>query len=578
MRCLHCGKELAVFKRLARQEFCSDDHRRQYREKYDQLALGRLLEEKPPEDGTQSGPKKNRGPITLGLTDVPAPAQPAPAQPTRVQPPPTRTPHAPAKDSPAAMAGILVAELIPTAVQTTARVAAEMELASSLAPEQPRQRFESPPAAFPQAAQVRFFPAARIQSSPGRTNEQRLEVRGFMRTAPLVEIHLNGSAATKLEAAKAALDVRIPPQFPSKEPALWTAPEREFASFRIESSSLGEPELLKTGLDGEPDRAVAVLEAQVVKAQVVEAQVVKAQVVEAPVLEHGVLKAQAENEPESMPERVTRPMPVTLHGVAAGKARPMQVFPALAGGTAVQAPRWEALPLRMLMILGPALKREIRLPELQLSSSVSSGLSRTVKASAGLVAVLALAAGFFFVKSNGGSAANAPLVEAGPPLPNAPDDWLQNFSPDTKRQRRVSLLRASGDLSDYRVEFESAIQSKAAGWVYRAKDPQNFYVSKLEIQKPGTEPAAVVAHYAVINGEELARTRVPLPRGSGADAVYKIRFQAVGNRFTTWVQDQKVDDWTDDRIKAGGAGLYSEDGEHAALRSSFKVVPLMRKK
>jgi len=133
-------------------------------------------------------------------------------------------------------------------------------------------------------------------------------------------------------------------------------------------------------------------------------------------------------------------------------------------------------------------------------------------------------------------------------------------------------------LTDYRVEFESAIQSKAAGWMYRAKDPQNFYVSKVEIQKPGSEPAVVASHYAVINGEELAHTRVPLPLAAGSDPVYKVRFQAVGNHFTTWVQDQKVDDWTDDRIKAGGAGLYSEDGERATLRSSFKVVPLMRKK
>jgi hypothetical protein len=209
---------------------------------------------------------------------------------------------------------------------------------------------------------------------------------------------------------------------------------------------------------------------------------------------------------------------------------------------------------------------------------MNSGLSRTVKATAGVVAGLALAAGFLFVKSNSGNPLNAPMVDAGPPLPNAPDDWLQNFSPDAKRQRRISLLRASGDLTDYRVEFESAIQSKAAGWVYRAKDPQNFYVSKLEIQKPGTEPAVVAAHYAVINGEELALTRVPLTRAAEADGVYKIRFQAVGNHFTTWVQDQKVDDWTDDRIKAGGTGLYSEDGERAALRSSFKVVPLIRKK
>lgn len=551
MRCLHCGKELAVFKRLARQEFCSDAHRRQYREKYDRLALGRLLDEKPSEAGIQSASKKSKGPITLGIADAPA------------QPPPAATPPAPEKGAPAGMAGILVAQLIPTAVRTTASLTAELELASALAPEQPRQRFDSHPAAFRQAAQVRFLPAARIHSSRGHTNERWLEVRSLTRTAPVVEIHVNRSAASQLEAANTALDVRIPPQFPSKEPALWRAPEREFASFPIESGPLGEPRLLETAFDGEQNRAVAVLEATVP---------------EAPALEVPALAAEAENELKSLPERVTRSMPVTLHGVAASKARPMQVYSALPGGAAVQAPRCDALPLRAVMILGPAVKREIKLPELQLSSAVSSGLSRTVKATAGVVAVVALAAGFFFVKSNGGGTANAPIVDAGPPLPNAPDDWLQNFSPDAQRPRRVSLLRASGDLADYRVEFETAIQSKAAGWVYRAKDPQNFYVSRLEIQKPGTEPAVVAARYAVIDGHELARTRVPLPRGAGADAVYRIRFQAVGNHFTTWVQDQKVDDWTDDRIQAGGAGLYSEDGERAALRSGFKVVPLMRKR
>jgi len=543
MRCLHCGKELAVFKRLARQEFCSDTHRREYREKYDQLALGRLLEEKPYESGTQSAPKKSKGPITLGLTDASAPAQP----------PPAPAPPAPEKSVPGGMAGILVAQLIPTAaVPTTSRVTAEMELATALAPEQPRRLFESPPAAFPQAAQVRLLPAARIQRPPARAHERRLDLRDFTRTAPVVEIHVNGSAATKLEAANTPLDVRIPPQFPSKEPTLWQASEREFTSLAIEFGPLGEPEQLKIGSEAELDRSTPVLEAPILKP--------------------------AENQPASIPERVTRAMPVTLHGVAAGKARPVQVFSALPGETAVQAPRCDALPLRTAMILGPAVRREIALPELRLSSPVNSGISRSVKAMAGTVAGLALAAGFFFVESNGGSTANAPIVDAGPPLPNAPDDWLQNFSPDAKPQRRISLLRASRDLTDYRVEFESAIQSKASGWVYRAKDSQNFYVSKLEIQKPGTEAAIVAEHYAVINGEEMARSRVPLPSAPGADAVYKIRFQAVGNHFTTWVQGQKVEDWTDDRIKSGGAGLYSEDGERATLRSNFTVVPLMRKK
>ena len=44
MRCLYCGKELALFKRLTGGEFCSDAHRLKYQEEYTQLALNRLLQ------------------------------------------------------------------------------------------------------------------------------------------------------------------------------------------------------------------------------------------------------------------------------------------------------------------------------------------------------------------------------------------------------------------------------------------------------------------------------------------------------------------------------------------------------
>jgi hypothetical protein len=49
------------------------------------------------------------------------------------------------------------------------------------------------------------------------------------------------------------------------------------------------------------------------------------------------------------------------------------------------------------------------------------------------------------------------------------------------------------------------------------------------------------------------------------DTMYKIQFDAVGNRFTTYVQDQKIDQWTDDRIKTGGVGFFSDAGESARL-------------
>jgi hypothetical protein len=48
---------------------------------------------------------------------------------------------------------------------------------------------------------------------------------------------------------------------------------------------------------------------------------------------------------------------------------------------------------------------------------------------------------------------------------------------------------------------------------------------------------------------------------------------AYGNRFTAWIQDRKVDEWTDDRLMTGGAGLYSESGERALLQGGFRVIP-----
>src|ERR1019366_2334928 len=49
MRCLQCGKDLPLLKRLAGGEFCSVAHRREYQQEYSQLALGRLLQSKPSE-------------------------------------------------------------------------------------------------------------------------------------------------------------------------------------------------------------------------------------------------------------------------------------------------------------------------------------------------------------------------------------------------------------------------------------------------------------------------------------------------------------------------------------------------
>src|SRR5208282_5891680 len=64
MRCLYCGKELALLKRLrGGGDFCSDAHKQSYQEEYNRLALSRLLQA---QDKAQT---------------VNAPAEPPPPQP-----------------------------------------------------------------------------------------------------------------------------------------------------------------------------------------------------------------------------------------------------------------------------------------------------------------------------------------------------------------------------------------------------------------------------------------------------------------------------------------------------------------
>src|SRR5579862_256723 len=53
MRCLQCGKDVPLLKRLTGSEFCSETHRREYQQEYSQLALGRLLQSDPAESQTQ---------------------------------------------------------------------------------------------------------------------------------------------------------------------------------------------------------------------------------------------------------------------------------------------------------------------------------------------------------------------------------------------------------------------------------------------------------------------------------------------------------------------------------------------
>ena len=63
MRCLYCGKELALLKRLTGGgEFCSDAHKQSYQEEYNRLALSRLLQAQKKGPQAPNSPAHNTPP------------------------------------------------------------------------------------------------------------------------------------------------------------------------------------------------------------------------------------------------------------------------------------------------------------------------------------------------------------------------------------------------------------------------------------------------------------------------------------------------------------------------------------
>src|ERR1019366_2904918 len=171
------------------------------------------------------------------------------------------------------------------------------------------------------------------------------------------------------------------------------------------------------------------------------------------------------------------------------------------------------------------------------------------------------------------------MIAAGPALAAVESGLTPNWFNDTAtdRQRQISILSRSLSMTDYRVEFQAQIQAKAFGWVFRAKNPRNFYVMKLQLVNPGPSGTLDLERFAVIDGDEQPHSQVALKTTPTPGNVYKIRFEAVGNRFSTWIQDHKVDTMTDDRIKSGGVGLYRERDEAASLAGSMNIVPLAQK-
>lgn len=131
---------------------------------------------------------------------------------------------------------------------------------------------------------------------------------------------------------------------------------------------------------------------------------------------------------------------------------------------------------------------------------------------------------------------------------------------------RLAIYTPTVDMQDYEFSFLAQIDRRSLNWVVRAADEKNYHAIRIVITQPGPLPKAVIARYSVINGRQGPVKTLPLPLTVRTDTLYKVRMEVRGDRFITYVQDQVVDSFTDDRLPTGGVGFFSPQGDRALLR------------
>ncbi len=205
------------------------------------------------------------------------------------------------------------------------------------------------------------------------------------------------------------------------------------------------------------------------------------------------------------------------------------------------------------------------------NASFMGSLKFKVAIALALVIIIGSVAYFMSGKSHKASAANSDQVDrVGPSIMMGEGGWVQAWGGDPLNAhvgRQITIYRPSLKLSDYRIEFQGQIDTKSLGWVFRAADPNNYYAMKLAIVTPGGSRGLALVKYVIRNGRETEAGRVSLNIPARTDMTYSIRTDVRGLKYSTYIQGQPVDVWTDNQLPSGGVGFLNERTERARIKT-----------
>jgi len=140
------------------------------------------------------------------------------------------------------------------------------------------------------------------------------------------------------------------------------------------------------------------------------------------------------------------------------------------------------------------------------------------------------------------------------------------FVAGSKEQRRLILYRGAEQPTDFRAEFDWKPDPTGAGLIFRCSDRGNYQAVRVGIASWRPSLSLFEEHFTVLGGIETVHARKLIPWTTSSDPVH-IALDGNGFEFMLYVQGNRFDYWTDNRLKKGDVGFYEDRDEQRSVES-----------
>ncbi len=181
-----------------------------------------------------------------------------------------------------------------------------------------------------------------------------------------------------------------------------------------------------------------------------------------------------------------------------------------------------------------------------------------LRVAAALVLALGAAGGGYYWYNTSAAPASSPRATQA--QSQLWEDWIPRWA-RTAGGEEIALFGPSLGWTDYRVQWRANPDEEVA-WVYRAADPRNYYVLRLELTRYGTWK---VVRYALIDGRRTQPEERILSQQLPEQRRVAVQLEVRGSEFRLYVDGHNVASWQDERLKRGGFGVMRPDAGLAGL-------------